>query len=132
MMEFYPQVRAVHILAVALSGGLFAVRGLGVVAGGAWPRHALLRYGSYTVDTVLLTAALMLLTMLPGAMFANHWLTVKLCLVVVYVALGIATMRARRRGTRTGCYIAALLVFTAIVGIARAHHPLGWFVRWFA
>lgn len=131
-MEFYPQVRAVHILAVALSGGLFAVRGLGVVAGGAWPRHALLRYGSYTVDTVLLTAALMLLTMLPGAMFANHWLTVKLCLVVVYVALGIATMRARRRGPRTGCYIAALLVFTAIVGIARAHHPLGWFVRWFA
>jgi uncharacterized membrane protein SirB2 len=132
MMEFYPQVRAVHILAVALSGGLFAVRGLGVVADGAWSRHAALRYLSYAIDTTLLTAALMLVTMLPAAMFANHWLTVKLCLVVVYVALGIATMRARRRGLRTGCYIAALLVFAAIVGIARAHHPLGWFIRWFA
>jgi uncharacterized membrane protein SirB2 len=132
MMEFYPQVREVHILAVILSGSLFAVRGACMLAGMRWTHSAPVRYLSYAIDTTLLTAALMLVTILPAAMFANHWLTVKLCFVVVYVALGIATMRARRRGVQAVCYVAALLVFALVVGIARAHHPLGWFVRWLA
>lgn len=131
-MEFYPQVRAVHILAALLSGSLFALRGACVIAGMRWPRAAPVRYLSYAIDTTLLTAALMLVTMLPAAMFANHWLTVKLCFVAAYVALGIAAMRARRRGVQAGLYSAALLAFALVVGIARAHHPLGWFVRWFA
>lgn len=130
MIEFYPQIRQVHILAVCLSGGLFALRGLGVLAGHAWPRHALLRYGSYTIDTVLLTAALMLLTLLPGAMFANHWLTVKLCFVAAYIALGIAMMRTRRgAGARAGFYAAALLAYATAFGIARMHHPAGWLLK---
>jgi uncharacterized membrane protein SirB2 len=132
MMEFYPQVRAVHILAALLSGSLFALRGACVIAGMRWPRAAPVRYLSYAIDTTLLTAALMLVAMLPAAMFANHWLTVKLCFVAAYVALGIAAMRTRSRGVQAGFYIAALLAFALVVGIARAHHPLGWFVHWFA
>lgn len=127
MIEFYPQIRFVHILAISLSGGLFALRGMGALAGMRWPQWATVRYLSYSIDTVLLTAALMLVTILPSAMFANGWLTVKLVLVVVYVVLGVfALRRGRTRGMRAGCYAAALLVFAAIVGIARMHHPLGW------
>jgi uncharacterized membrane protein SirB2 len=132
MMEFYPQVRAVHILAALISGSLFALRGACVIAGMRWPRAAPVRYLSYAIDTTLLTAALMLVAMLPAAMFANHWLTVKLCFVVAYVVLGIASMRTRSRGLQAGFYIAALLAFALVVGIARAHSPLGWFVHWFA
>ena len=127
MIEFYAQIRSVHIWAVTLSGCLFALRGVGMLAGARWPRAALLRYLSYSIDTVLLTAALMLVTILPAAVFANGWLTVKLVLVVAYVVLGVfALRRGRSRGVRAGCYAAALLVFAAIVGIARMHHPLGW------
>ena len=60
MIEFYPQIRSVHILAVCLSGGLFALR------------------------------------------------------------------RGRSPTIRAVCYVAALLVFATIFGIARYHHPLGW------
>jgi uncharacterized membrane protein SirB2 len=131
MAEFYPQIRNVHITAVCLSGALFALRGLGVVAGHAWPRHALLRHGSYAIDTVLLTAALMLLTILPGVVFANHWLTVKLCFVVAYIGFGIGAMRTRRgRGARAGFYAAALLAYATAFGIARMHHPAGWLLPW--
>ena len=127
MIAFYPQIRHVHITAVCLSGALFALRGLGVLVGQTWPRHALLRDGSYTIDTVLLTAALMLLTILSGAMFANHWLSVKLCFVAAYIALGIAMMRSRRgRAARAGFYAAALLAYGTAFGIARMHHPAGW------
>ena len=102
MVQFYPRIREVHILAVILSGSLFALRGACAIAGMRWPRAAPVRYLSYAIDTTLLTAALMLVTMLPAAMFANHWLTVKLCFVAAYVALGIAAMRASRRGVQAG------------------------------
>ena len=133
MIEFYAQIKWVHVFAVSLSGSLFALRGLGIVLGMQWPRAALVRYLSYSIDTVLLTAALMLLTILPGAMFANGWLTVKLLLVVVYVVLGVfALRRGRTPRIRATCYVLALLAFLAIVGIARMHHPWGWLLPYVA
>jgi uncharacterized membrane protein SirB2 len=131
LMAFYPQIKWVHVAAVSASGSLFALRGALVQAGRPrWAMAAPVRYASYTIDTVLLTAALMLLTMLPGAMFANGWLTTKLLLVVVYVVLGtFALRRGRTQRARTICYLAALFAFGAIIGIALAHHPLGWLLR---
>ena len=133
LIAFYPQIKWVHIAAVCASGSLFALRGALVQAGiPRWAMTAPVRYLSYTIDTILLTAALMLLTILPGAMFANGWLTAKLVLVVVYVGLGtFALKRGRTPRMRTICVVAALLVFATIIGIALAHHPLGWLLRWF-
>lgn len=134
MFDFYPQIKAVHIACVLLSGALFALRGLLVQVGHAGAAQwAPLRYLSYTIDTTLLTAALMLLTLLPGAYFANGWLTVKLLLVVAYVVLGsLALKRARTPAARRIFLAAALAAYVFILGIARMHHPLGWLHGWFA
>jgi uncharacterized membrane protein SirB2 len=127
MIEYYAQIRAAHILAVILSGTLFAVRGAGVLAGARWPMHPVIRYSSYTIDTTLLTAALMLVAVLPAGLFANHWLTVKLVLVVAYIVLGVfALRRARTPRGRWISYVVALAIFIMIVGIARTHTPSGW------
>ena len=127
MIAYYLQVKWVHVLAVLASGGLFALRGGAALAGAHWPMAAPLRYGSYVIDTVLLTAALMLFGMLPHAMFANGWLAAKLVLLVGYVVLGtLALRRARTARARRLAYVAALVVFATMLGIARAHHPLGW------
>lgn len=128
MMEFYPQIKWVHIAAVLCSGAIFLLRGALVQAGKQkFALAAPVRYLSYSVDTILLTAALMLLTLLPGAMFANHWLTVKLVLIVVYVGLGtFALKRGRTPPVRLACYLAALLTYVTIIGIALAHNPQGW------
>ncbi len=128
MIEFYSGIKFVHVMAVLLSGALFLTRWL-LVQGGQ-TRLALaapVRYLSYSIDTVLLTAALMLLTILPGAVFANGWLTLKLVLLVFYIVLGVYALRratAPRRRTLVG--LAAVAVFLVMIGIARAHHPLGW------
>ena len=133
MIEFYAQIKWAHVAMVACSGSLFLLRGLLVQLGR--PRIAMaapVRYLSYTIDTTLLTAALMLLTILPHAMFANGWLTVKLVLVVAYVVLGVyALRRGRTPRARRIAYVAAVLLFAFIITIARAHHPLGIFHRWF-
>jgi uncharacterized membrane protein SirB2 len=131
VIAFYPQIKAVHVSAVLLSGSLFALRGAATLAGQRWTMAAPLRYFTYTVDTVLLTAALMLFTLLPGAMFANHWLAMKLVLLVGYVVLGsLALKRAATPRGRALAYSAALVIFVAMLGIARAHHPLGWVHGW--
>jgi|SRR5687767_7670429 uncharacterized membrane protein SirB2 len=128
MIEFYPQIKWVHIAAVIASGTLFALRGTGVLAGADWPMFAPLRYLSYTIDTVLLTAALMLATILHQYPFVHGWLTVKVLLLVVYIVLGtLALKRARTRSARAWCFAAALLVYLFIVSVARAHQPLGVF-----
>ncbi|GGK05793.1 SirB2 family protein [Luteimonas terricola] len=129
MIEFYPQIKWVHVATVLASGLVFALRGLLVQAGRQrWAMAAPVRHLSYAIDTTLLTAALMLLTILPGAMFANGWLTAKLVLLVVYVGLGtFALRRGRTARVRTACYLAALTVFGFMYTIARTHHPGGMF-----
>jgi uncharacterized membrane protein SirB2 len=126
MLEFYPEIRWTHIAMVLASGGLFAARGIAVQLGAAWPLAAPVRWLSYTIDTALLTAALMLLTILPGVVFHNGWLTVKLVLLVGYVVLGsYALKRGRSAQVRLWCLVAALLTYVSMLSIARSHHPLG-------
>ena len=89
MIAYYLQIKWVHVAAVIASGALFGLRGLLVWAGreqlAMW---APLRYLSYSIDTVLLTAALMLVTILHQYPFVHAWLTVKVLLLVVYIVLG--------------------------------------------
>jgi uncharacterized membrane protein SirB2 len=128
MIEFYPQIRLLHIICVVLSGALFFLRGAGVLAGARWPMRLPVRLASYSIDTVLLTAALMLVTMLPGAVFANGWLTTKLVLLVAYVVLGsLALKRARTPRARLFCFVSAATTYLFMFSIARAHDPLGLF-----
>ena len=131
MLEYYLQVKSVHVAAVLLSGGLFLLRGLLLQPGpasasGRLAMAAPVRYLSYGVDTVLLTAALMLATMLPAAMFANGWLLAKLLLLPAYVVLGsFALKHGRTPRARLAFFLAALAVFACMLAIARSHQPLG-------
>lgn len=130
MVEFYLQIKHVHVAAVLMSGGLFALRAAATLLEQQWAMAAPVRYLSYTIDTVLLTAALMLMTILHQFPGVNSWLTVKVALIVVYIILGsLALKRARTRAVRLACSVAALLVFGAVISIARAHSPLG-FLAW--
>ena len=126
MIEFYPQIKLAHVTAIIASGLLFAVRGGAQLAGARWAMAAPLRFLSYFIDTALLTAALMLVTVLHQYPFVHAWLTVKVLLLVVYVALGsFALKRGRTRAVRLYCYLAAVAVYLFIASVARTHHPLG-------
>jgi uncharacterized membrane protein SirB2 len=126
VIEYYAEIRLAHLAAVIASASLFLLRGLLVQAGrGAWALAPLPRYLSYSIDTALLAAALMLLAILPGAAFANGWLAAKLALLPLYVGLGWGALRARVRARRLACFVGAIAAFAAMYGIARAHDPLG-------
>ena len=128
MEEFYLQIRAIHIGAVAISGLLMLSRGvahnwLDAKWVMAWPVKAL----SYTVDTVLLTAALMLTTIIQQFPFVDGWLTMKVVLLVIYILLGYRALRGQTARTRWVSLAGAAFVYGFIISVARAHNPLGLF-----
>jgi hypothetical protein len=86
-----------------------------------------LRRLSYSIDTILLIAALLLVAILPAATYGNGWLWTKLILLPVYVALAWwALHKAATPAARFGFFAAAVLVYLFMASVARTHHPLGW------
>ncbi|MBN8649109.1 MAG: SirB2 family protein [Caulobacterales bacterium] len=128
MIEFYSQIRIIHIWAISLSGFLFFTRAGFSFFGYNWPHFFSLRMLSWVIDFILLTAAAMLCTILPKEMFENGWLHVKITLVVLYILSGFGAMRKKfSKPIRIGFYIIAGILFAMIIGIARAKSPIGWF-----
>jgi uncharacterized membrane protein SirB2 len=127
LASHYADIRFIHVGCVALSGSLFTVRGLFRVGNFAVANHRLLRVSSYLIDTTLLTSAILLTLILHQYPFVEPWLTAKVLLLVLYIALGNITLK--RAHTRLGRMVAlfgSLVTFVAIIGVAIAHHPAGW------
>jgi uncharacterized membrane protein SirB2 len=119
----YADIRLLHIACAALSGTLFTFRGLLRINRSPIANHLALRAASYTIDTTLLCAAVLLTLILRQYPFVNGWLTAKVLLLTVYIGLGIVTLkRARSTCGRSIALTSALLAFGAIVAVAVLHH----------
>lgn len=125
MIEHYADIKFLHVTSVMASGTLFFLRGLGVQMSAAVAMAAPVRYLSYTIDTVLLCAALLLVWVLRDVVPGSTWLWVKIALLPVYVVLGsFALKRAGTKMAKLGFFLAAVAVFLFMYGIARSHDPL--------
>jgi len=121
-----PPLRATHLALVAASGTLFALRGAGVIAGARWPLHVALRIGSVVIDPLLLAAGATLWALLQLNPARDHWLGVKLVLLVIYVGLGTGALkRATTPVARVGFLLAALAVFATMASVGWTRDPLG-------
>ena len=130
MAAWYLQILWTHIGCVIASGSLFFMRGCMMLAGLPAANHIALRRISVAIDSLLLSAAITLTTIIHQYPFVQAWLTVKLVLLVVYIVLGVfALRRGRTRAIRATCFAAAMIVFLFIVSVARAHNPFGIFMN---
>jgi uncharacterized membrane protein SirB2 len=130
MTEHYLLLRHVHIGCAVLTIVLFVLRGGLMLVESTWQRNVVLRYLPHVVDTVLLTSALMLTTVIHQYPFSTGWVTMKVVLLVIYIVLGsIALKRGRTKSIRVAALVAALVTIGFLVTVARAHHPLGVFAQ---
>jgi uncharacterized membrane protein SirB2 len=130
MAAWYLQILWIHIGCVIASGSLFFTRGCMMLAGLPAANHIALRRISVVIDSLLLAAAIALTTIIHQYPFVQAWLTVKVVLLVGYIALGVfALRRGRTRAIRATYFAAAMIVFLFIVTVARAHNPFGIFVN---
>lgn len=129
MLSFYPEIKLIHVAAVFMSGALFFLRGVVLHFGGQRAMAAPVRHLSYAIDTILLTAAVMLTIMLHQYPFVHGWLTMKVVLLAVYIVLGsYALKRGHTKRVRVICWVAALAVYAFIISVARTHDPAGIFL----
>lgn len=126
MTEYYLPLRMIHIGCAILTIALFVLRGGLMLAGAPLLRSLPLRILPHVVDTVLLASAVMLTIIVHQYPFVQAWLTTKVVLLVVYIALGsIALKRGRTRPVRVVAFVAALATVLFLVSVARTHDPLG-------
>jgi uncharacterized membrane protein SirB2 len=127
LVSHYLQILHLHVGCIVLSGSLFATRSLLRIAGNPLANHRAVRILSYLIDTTLLVAAILLTLILHQYPIKDGWLTMKVLLLVLYIALGtLALKRARTRLGQCTAFLAALGVFGYIIGVALMHHPAGW------
>jgi uncharacterized membrane protein SirB2 len=126
MSEFYFGLRAVHMSCAALTITLFFARGVLMMRDSPRLSSPLVRWTPVAVDTVLLTSALMLTTIIHQYPFTTAWLTVKVVLLATYIVLGSVALRhGRTKRVRIAAFFAALLTVGFLVSVARTHQPLG-------
>lgn len=127
----YPAIKGAHVALVGMSGLLFVVRAVGVLAKQAWPMRPLARRASVGIDVLLLSAGVTLWMILELNPVRDTWLGVKLLLLAAYIAAGsVAMRRGRTTLIRLIAFVVAICLYTAIVWLASFHRTIGFEVLW--
>ncbi|WP_289283804.1 SirB2 family protein, partial [Methylophaga sp. UBA5088] len=123
MIEFYDEVRHVHWLMAFASGGLLFIHGLIHLSQADNLLSTSVRYLRYGVDTVLITAALMLTNIVQQFPFIDAWLTVKFLLLMVYLFLShIMLYNTRNQRQYVIVWGLALMTWLFIFSVAKTHN----------
>lgn len=120
-------IKALHVSCVALSYGLFFLRGLWVLKASRMMRQRWVKIAPHLIDTVLLGSAITLAAMLDISPLAAPWLMAKIIALLLYILLGsIALKHGKTPRTRLLAWLTAQAVFFYIVLTALSHDPLPW------
>ncbi len=118
-MTWYLVFKILHVGSVAVSAGLFIVRGIWMMQGSDNLTRRWVRVTPHLVDTVLLVSAIVLAIQIQQYPFVHHWLTAKVVALVIYIGLGmVALHHGRSRPLKVASWIAALVVLVYIIAVA--------------
>jgi uncharacterized membrane protein SirB2 len=119
MIEYYPQIKLLHMSCAWLSISGFVLRGVGALAEASWLQHRAARIVPMSVDTLLILTALTLASLSGQWPFAQAWLGAKVTALLVYILLGMVALHWGRNPLQKGlAFGAALLCFAYILGVA--------------
>ncbi len=120
----YATLKLIHVSTVAISLGLFALRGAMMLKQVKTPR--LLGWLPHVIDTCLLVSGIALAVMAHFNPLQQPWLAAKLACVLLYIVLGsVALKRGKTKTLRLAALLAALAVVVFIVKLAWSKQ-LGW------
>ncbi|GAA0537276.1 SirB2 family protein [Rheinheimera aquimaris] len=118
-MEYYIQVKQLHMFCAYLSVTLFTGRLLLDMSGMPGWRFSPARYLPHINDTLLLTFAFTLLAIGPWQPFIHAWLGVKIVLLLGYILTGIRAFKLSLPVKRRVCWAGlALLQLSGILYLA--------------
>lgn len=119
--------KTLHILAALASFTLFSLRSYWKLIASSQLKQRWIKILPHIVDTVLLGTAVVMMVLIHQYPFADHWLTVKLVVLIIYILQGLAVLKfARNRSTIVVTWAVAQVLFFYIVAVALTHHPMPW------
>lgn len=122
IIDNYSFIKVVHITCVVLSGSLFVLRGIWVIQESGNLARRWVRTAPHIIDTFLLLSAILLAIGLQQYPVTHGWLTAKVVALLIYIGLGMVAIRhGHNRQLRITSWIAALVVFVYIIGVAITH-----------
>lgn len=128
MFAYYPLIKNLHLLTVAVTILLFLLRFYWQRTGSAMLQRLWVRILPHVNDTLLLLsgASLVMITHFYPFSPQGSWLTEKLLGVIIYIALGSVALSRRPRSDRTRwiAFIVALIALVTIIKLALSKMPL--------
>ena len=127
----YGTLRILHMSLATISLAGFVLRWTWMMSGSRLFSHTLTRSLPHLVDTLFLGSGIWLAIKTSQAPFVDAWLTAKVFGLVAYIVLGvIALKRAETAHMKVLAFLAAVLVFTWIVTVARTRSAWGLLAGW--
>lgn len=121
---YYLWLKHLHMTLAAVSGTLFLVRGLWMLAGSTMLSRAWVRSTPHLVDSLLLASAIGLAWWSGQSPLSSPWLGAKIGALAAYIVLGSIALRyGKTRLSRIAAFIAALGCFAYIVTTAVTKNP---------
>lgn len=123
-MSYYA-LKHIHMTFAVLSGALFLVRGLWMLAESKRLEQRWVKIAPHVIDTLLLGSAIGLAVWSSQYPGQSPWLSAKLVALVAYIGLGtVALKRGRTRQVRALAFVGALACFAYILAVAVTKNPL--------
>lgn len=120
-------LKPIHITCVVFSYSLFFLRGIWMLRESPLLQQRWVKIAPHTVDTALLTSAILLAWQLGYSPLEQPWLATKIVALLLYIVIGsVAIKRGKTKRLRLLAWIAAQGVFFYIVSVALTHNPLPW------
>ncbi|MCB1670187.1 MAG: SirB2 family protein [Gammaproteobacteria bacterium] len=121
----YLTIKIIHASCAILSVLGFAIRGFLKVKRNQAPGSFVFRVLPHIIDTILLLSAIVLVVMSGQYPFVVSWVTAKVIALIVYIGLGIVTMRSQAtQGKRVLYYSLTLLTGLYILLVAASKNPI--------
>lgn len=118
-------LKLIHITCVIFSFSLFFLRGIWLMRGSHIMQQRWVKIAPHSIDTILLTSAILLAWQLGYTPVNSPWLAAKIGALLLYIGLGMLAFRfAKTNASRLTAWISALLIFAYIVAAAITHDPL--------
>lgn len=121
----YSLLLHLHVTTAVISVLLFFGRGIWVMRHPQQVRPRWTKWLPHVNDSLLLILGILLMRTIQQYPIGHTWLTYKLIALLIYILLGMVVMKwAKNQRTRFIAWLAALLVFAYMVGVAITKQPL--------
>lgn len=123
----YSTLKIIHVSFAITSIAGFVLRGVWMFSHSAILDRRIIRVAPHVVDTAFLISGIWLVVILHLTVREQAWLIAKFVALILYIVFGaIALRRGRTMQIRGAAFVAALLAYSYIVGVALYNSPASW------